>query len=133
MLLTEYIHLVTASFMVAVLFLGGWSLFGLESFIENPIAAAVVKLLVLCGKMVFLCIFAQFVRWTIPRFRFDQLMNLGWQVMIPLALLNLVAVMFVKQFGFLPLIVLTGVVCCSSGPDYCPCSGSSVTNLSGRS
>ena len=108
MLLTEYVHLVTGSFMVAVLFLGGWSLFGLESMIENPILAAVVKLLVLTGKMVFLCIFAQFVRWTIPRFRFDQLMNLGWKVMIPLALANLVAVMFVKQFGFY-LVTLTGV------------------------
>jgi NADH-quinone oxidoreductase subunit H len=108
MLLTEYVHLVTASFMVAVLFLGGWSLFGLESYIENPILGAVVKLLVLCGKMVGLCVFAQFVRWTIPRFRFDQLMNLAWKVMIPLALLNLVAVMFVKQFGFW-LVTLTGV------------------------
>ena len=106
MLLTEYIHLVTASFMLSVLFLGGWSLFGLESFIENPIAGAVLKLLVLCGKMVGLCIFAQFVRWTIPRFRFDQLMNLAWKVMIPLALLNLLAVMFVKQFG-MNLFVLT--------------------------
>jgi NADH-quinone oxidoreductase subunit H len=106
MLLTEYIHLVTGSFMLSVLFLGGWSLFGLESMIANPIAAAVVKLLVLCGKMVALCIFAQFVRWTIPRFRFDQLMNLAWKVMIPLALANLVAVMVVKQFGW-PLVVLT--------------------------
>jgi NADH-quinone oxidoreductase subunit H len=108
MLLTEYVHLVTASFMVAVLFLGGWSLFGLESYIESPVLGAILKLFVLTGKMVALCIFAQFVRWTIPRFRFDQLMNLAWKVMIPLALLNLIAVMFVKQFGFY-LIVLTGV------------------------
>ncbi len=108
MLLTEYIHLVTASFMLSVLFLGGWSLFGLETLITNPILGAVVKLLVLSGKMVALCIFAQFVRWTIPRFRFDQLMNLAWKVMIPLALLNLLAVMIVKQFG-VTLIVLAGV------------------------
>ncbi len=108
MLLTEYIHLVTASFMLSVLFLGGWSLFGLESLITNPILGAVVKLLVLSGKMVALCVFAQFVRWTIPRFRFDQLMNLAWKVMIPLALLNLLAVMIVKQFG-VALIVLAGV------------------------
>jgi NADH-quinone oxidoreductase subunit H len=108
MLLTEYIHLVTGSFMVAVLFLGGWSLFGLESCIENPILGAVVKLLVLCGKMLGLCIFAQLVRWTIPRFRFDQLMNIAWKVMIPLGLLNLLAVMVVKEFGFW-MIALTGV------------------------
>jgi NADH-quinone oxidoreductase subunit H len=108
MLLTEYIHLVTGSFMVSALFLGGWSLFGLESLIDNPVLGAVLKTLVLCGKMVGLCVFAQFVRWTIPRFRFDQLMNLAWTVMIPLALLNLVAVMVVKQFGVY-LAVLTVV------------------------
>lgn len=108
MLLTEYVHLVTTSFMVAVLFLGGWSFFGLESATGSVIGDAVLKLLILCGKMVALCIFAQFVRWTIPRFRFDQLMNLAWKVMIPLALLNLLAVMFVKQFGA-SLLVLTGV------------------------
>jgi NADH-quinone oxidoreductase subunit H len=108
MLLTEYVHLVTTSFMVSVLFLGGWSLLGLELAFGDPIADAVLKLLILCGKMVGLCVFAQFVRWTIPRFRFDQLMNLAWKVMIPLALLNLVAVMFVKQYGFY-LITLTGV------------------------
>lgn len=106
MLLTEYIHLVTGSFMLAVLFLGGWSLFGLESLSADPIVTAVLKLLILCGKMVGLCIFAQFVRWTIPRFRFDQLMNLAWKVLIPLGLLNLLAVMIVKQFDW-PLAVLT--------------------------
>ncbi|QJW93975.1 NADH-quinone oxidoreductase subunit NuoH [Frigoriglobus tundricola] len=108
MLLTEYVHLVTASFMLSVLFLGGWNLFGLESLVTDPVLGAVLKLLVLCTKMVGLCVFAQFVRWTIPRFRFDQLMNLAWKVMIPLALLNLVAVIFVKQFGA-GLVVLTGV------------------------
>ncbi|MBN9122517.1 MAG: NADH-quinone oxidoreductase subunit NuoH [Planctomycetes bacterium] len=108
MLLTEYVHLVTTSFMVSVLFLGGWSFFGLESVTGNAIGDAVLKLLILCGKMVGLCVFAQFVRWTIPRFRFDQLMNLAWKVIIPLALLNLLAVMCVKQFGG-SLLVLTGV------------------------
>ncbi|MDY3554134.1 complex I subunit 1 family protein [Gemmata sp. JC717] len=108
MLLTEYVHLVTGSFMVAVLFLGGWSFFGLEAVSSNVIVTAVLKLLILVSKMVALCVFAQFVRWTIPRFRFDQLMNLAWKVMIPLALLNLLAVIFVKQFGW-PLLVLTGV------------------------
>jgi len=99
MLLSEYVHLVTHSFLISVLFLGGWSLFGLESLIENPIANAVVKLFVLTGKMVLLCGFAQLIRWTIPRFRFDQLMNLAWKVMLPLALLNLMCVLVVKQFG----------------------------------
>jgi NADH-quinone oxidoreductase subunit H len=99
MLLAEYVHLVTHSFLISILFLGGWSLFGLESLFENPILGAVVKLLVLSGKMVLLCGFAQLIRWTIPRFRFDQLMNLAWKVMLPLALMNLICVIVVKQFG----------------------------------
>jgi NADH-quinone oxidoreductase subunit H len=99
MLLSEYVHLIVGSFMIAVLFLGGWSLFGLESMVANPTAAAVLKLFILCGKMFALCIFAQLIRWTIPRFRFDQLMNIAWKVMIPLALLNVLCVMFVKQLA----------------------------------
>lgn len=98
MLLAEYVHLVTSSFIITALFLGGWTLLGLETIFENPIAAAVVKLIIICGKMVALCLFAQLIRWTIPRFRFDQLMNLAWKVMIPLALLNVLCVMLVKQF-----------------------------------
>src|SRR5579883_389176 len=129
MLLAEYIHLVTGSFLLSALFLGGWSFFGLESLIKNPILGAVVKLLVLSGKMLGLCIFAQFVRWTIPRFRFDQLMNIAWKVMIPLALLNLIAVMFVKQFGFW-LIALTGanILLCLGAGDMGVLTRGSVSN-----
>jgi len=129
MLLSEYVHLVGSSFMVAVLFLGGWSAFGLENLIENPILAAVFKLLVLGGKMFALCIFAQLIRWTIPRFRFDQLMNIAWKVLIPLALLNVLCVMFVKQFGW-PLVILSvtsGVLVMGAGVLSVWSSGS-VTN-----
>jgi NADH-quinone oxidoreductase subunit H len=106
MLLSEYVHLVVSSFMITALFLGGWSLLGLESVFGHPVADAVMKVLIIVTKMVALCLFAQLVRWTIPRFRFDQLMNLAWKMMLPLSLLNLLCVMVVKQFG-LPLIVLT--------------------------
>jgi NADH-quinone oxidoreductase subunit H len=107
MLLSEYVHLVVSSFIITAIFLGGWSLFGLEALFNHPVADAVVKLIIICTKMVALCLFAQLVRWTIPRFRFDQLMNLAWKVMLPLALLNLLCVMVVKQLGW-PLPVLTG-------------------------
>jgi NADH-quinone oxidoreductase subunit H len=107
MLLSEYVHLVVSGFMIATLFLGGWSLFGLETIFGNGTADAVMKVAIIVTKMVALCLFAQLVRWTIPRFRFDQLMNLAWKVMLPLALVNLVCVMVVKQLGW-PLVVLTG-------------------------
>ena len=52
-------------------------------------------------------IFYMLIRWTIPRFRFDQLMSLAWKVFIPLALVNLVAVMFVQEFAPSHLWILT--------------------------
>jgi NADH-quinone oxidoreductase subunit H len=48
-----------------------------------------VKLIVLCSKAFALILFMMWLRWTLPRFRFDQLMNLAWKVFIPLALANL--------------------------------------------
>ena len=106
MLLAEYVHLVISSFLVTVLFLGGWSLFGLENLLGQTPWAAVIKVLVICGKMLFLVFFAQVIRWTIPRFRFDQLMNLAWKVLIPLGLANLFCVMGVLHWG-LPWVTLT--------------------------
>jgi NADH-quinone oxidoreductase subunit H len=107
MLMTEYVHLVTAGFIVSILFFGGWSLFGLETVLDgNPVLAAVLKAAILIGKMLLYCAFALVVRWTIPRFRFDQLMAIAWKVLIPLAIANVICVMVVMQFGW-PLIWLT--------------------------
>jgi NADH-quinone oxidoreductase subunit H len=66
----------------------------------------VLKLIVMLLKVSVFILFYMLVRWTIPRFRFDQLMALAWKVFIPMALVNLIAVMFVKEFG-LDLWVLT--------------------------
>ncbi len=106
MLLAEYVHLMISSFLIATIFLGGWSLFGLEQLLgEGPLAAA-VQVLTICGKMLLLVLFAQVIRWTIPRFRFDQLMNLAWKVLIPLGLLNVVCVLVVMYYRW-PLWLLT--------------------------
>jgi NADH-quinone oxidoreductase subunit H len=107
MLLAEYVHLVVSSFLVTVVFLGGWSLFGLENLLGDTLGAVILKVVVICSKMLLLVFFAQVIRWTIPRFRFDQLMNLAWKVLIPLGLLNLACVIVVLQLG-LPWVVLTG-------------------------
>jgi NADH-quinone oxidoreductase subunit H len=106
MLMAEYFHLVTTSFITAIVFFGGWRFFGLDSITGSPLWDSVIRAVILISKMAFFVTFALVVRWTIPRFRFDQLMNIAWKVMIPLALLNLLCVMVVKQFG-LPLGVLT--------------------------
>jgi NADH-quinone oxidoreductase subunit H len=105
MLMAEYFHLVIGSLLMVTLFWGGWHLPWVGE-IGNPVLAAVVKLLILVGKMGLFVLVALIVRWTIPRFRFDQLMNLAWKVMIPLALLNLICVMVVKQLD-VPLVFLT--------------------------
>jgi NADH-quinone oxidoreductase subunit H len=56
-------------------------------------------LIVIAVKMGLFIVLAMLIRWTIPRFRFDQLMGLAWKVFIPLTLLNLLAVMVVRQIG----------------------------------
>lgn len=109
MLLAEYAHMITTSFLMAIVFWGGWSLFGLENlFAGNAIADAVLKLVILTGKMTGFVVLYLLVRWTIPRFRFDQLMSLAWKVMIPLSLFHLLAAMIVRHFE-LPMIVLTAL------------------------
>jgi NADH-quinone oxidoreductase subunit H len=55
----------------------------------GPNAAAIIGVVALLAKIVFFIFFFMWVRWTIPRFRYDQLMHLGWKVMIPLALVNM--------------------------------------------
>ena len=59
-----------------------------------------MKLLVLLTKVFMVIVLIMLLRWTIPRFRFDQLMGLAWKVLIPLSLANMVAVMTVLQFGW---------------------------------
>jgi NADH-quinone oxidoreductase subunit H len=106
MLLAEYAHMITTSFLMAIVFWGGWGFFGLESATADPLGATLIRFAILGVKMFAFVFLFLLVRWTIPRFRFDQLMNLAWKVMIPLALLHLLAAMAVRQFG-LPLWVLT--------------------------
>ena len=74
-------------------------MFGLEDMVTDPIWAAVVKCLILLAKTGFFLTLYLLVRWTIPRFRFDQLMSLAWKVMIPLSLLHLLGSMVVIQYG----------------------------------
>jgi NADH-quinone oxidoreductase subunit H len=92
--LGEYTHMITTSFVMVALFFGGWHLPFLP---ESGLVAIILKLLVFAVKMACFILFYMFIRWTIPRFRFDQLMGMAWRVLIPLALANLVAVMVVLE------------------------------------
>lgn len=94
--LGEYTHMITTSLMVSVMFLGGWHFPGLTEI--TGWAGWTIKLAVLMAKLGFFIVLYMIIRWTIPRFRFDQLMHLAWKTMIPLATLNLVAVLMVCEF-----------------------------------
>ncbi len=100
--LGEYTHVITISFLMAILFFGGWHFPVIAEPESNYFGATIVKFLVLLVKVTFFIWLIMTIRWTLPRFRFDQLMGLTWKVLIPLALLNLVAAMTVKQFGLSP-------------------------------
>jgi NADH:ubiquinone oxidoreductase subunit H len=94
--LGEYTHMITTSFLVVILFFGGWQVLPWVS-LPGGVAGVILKLLVIAVKMSLFIVFYMLIRWTLPRFRFDQLMGLTWKVLLPLALLNLVWVIFVKQ------------------------------------
>lgn len=91
--LGEYAHMLTSSAFFIVLFLGGYHLPGVA--LTDPAAtgllAAIVKFVVFFTKVVLSVCFMMLIRWTLPRIRYDQVMRLCWQVLIPLALAAVVA------------------------------------------
>lgn len=103
--LGEYTHVVTTSLLVAVLFFGGWHFPWIAERGAGGIGTLVIKFLILSAKTLVFIVLYMMLRWTLPRFRFDQLMGLAWKVFIPLALVNLVCVMVVKEYN-LPAIIM---------------------------
>jgi NADH-quinone oxidoreductase subunit H len=84
--MAEYVNVVVACAITATLYFGGWSLPG---FHPEGLLGVLLSVLVFTVKTgIFICIFI-WVRWTLPRFRYDQLMTLGWKALLPLALFNL--------------------------------------------
>ena len=98
--LAEYTHVITISFLTAILFFGGWHFPGIADPGSVGLVSTALKIGVLMGKVLSVILVIMLIRWTIPRFRFDQLMGLAWKVLIPLATANVVAVMTVLQFGW---------------------------------
>jgi NADH-quinone oxidoreductase subunit H len=88
--LAEYANMITSSTLIVTLFLGGWQLPGLASLNLSSMTVSLIQVLAFVVKVGIMLFLYMWIRWTIPRFRYDQLMNLGWKVMLPLALLNVV-------------------------------------------
>jgi len=86
--LAEYANMITSSALIVTLFLGGWQFPFLDRFGLPAMWVSIIQVLAFVVKVAFMLFFYIWIRWTIPRFRYDQLMNLGWKVMLPLALLN---------------------------------------------
>jgi NADH-quinone oxidoreductase subunit H len=86
--LAEYAHMITASALIAVLFLGGYHLPWIPwaQPEATSIFAAVFKVLVVCGKIAGFIFVMMWIRWTLPRFRFDQLLRLAWKGLVPMSL-----------------------------------------------
>lgn len=88
--LGEYCNMLTASVMITLLFLGGWNVPFIQSMQLDTLTKEVIQIAGFSFKVIFLMFFFVWVRWTLPRFRYDQLMNFGWKTLIPLALANVI-------------------------------------------
>ncbi len=110
-LVAEFLHMILASFLIVMLFLGGWHfpyLTGtappLGAMVDSSIAeptitwfTAIMRMVVLHSKIFVVIVFFMLVRWSWPRFRFDQLMNLAWKIMLPLGMVNFTAVAIFQE------------------------------------
>lgn len=102
-LFAEYINIFISSAVMATLYFGGYNFPGMDALANMGVAPNTITLLgtgALFTKIFFFIFVFIWVRWTIPRFRYDQLMKLGWNILIPLAILNIVLTGFgIIAFG----------------------------------
>jgi NADH-quinone oxidoreductase subunit H len=99
-LFSEYINMFISSVIMSTLYFGGYDIPFVNELNYNPNLMAGLGVLALMIKVVCFIFFFMWVRWTIPRFRYDQLMNVGWRILIPLALFNMLltgALVLLKQ------------------------------------
>ena len=89
-LFAEYINMFISGAVMATLFLGGYHFPFIDKLGLSPNVFAFVSFMVLFSKITFFGFIYMWIRWTLPRFRYDQLMKLGWKSLIPLAILNVV-------------------------------------------
>ena len=97
----EYAHMIIGSAIVAILFLGGWNplpFFTWQDLGVTGVLSAVLSVGTLLGKVFGFLFFMMWIRWTLPRFRYDQIMRLGWQMLLPASIANLILYAIVIYF-----------------------------------
>jgi len=98
--LAEYANMIIAAAFIVTLYLGGWQIPFIETIGLSETLVTILQVASFFVKMGLLLFFFIWVRWSIPRFRYDQLMNYGWKVMFPLSLINIIWVaVLIMVFG----------------------------------
>jgi NADH-quinone oxidoreductase subunit H len=89
-LFAEYINMFISGAIISCLYFGGYNFPGLDYLgtVLSPNLVSIISFGALFTKAIFFVFFFMWIRWTIPRFRYDQLMKLGWQILLPLSILN---------------------------------------------
>ena len=112
----EYSHMIVGSAVFTLLFLGGWNPLpwvSLATLVEAlhhatgwaftlaPLFVGILSIVIFVGKVLSMIFFFMWVRWTVPRFRYDQVMKIGWQKLLPLSIANLIfyalAIAFIQK------------------------------------
>ena len=91
-MLAEYAHVITIAAMIATLYFGGWDIPFTDWDMKGGLAQTLVSYCFFFAKMFFWVFFVIWIRWTLPRFRYDQLMSLGWKVLLPIALVYIMVI-----------------------------------------
>lgn len=92
--LTEYVHIIGASALIVTLYLGGWRLPMMADQAQLPV---LLTFAVFLAKLIAVSFVFIWVRWTLPRFRYDQLMNLGWKKLLPISMANLLVIAYLMK------------------------------------
>ncbi len=93
--LAEYANMITGSAIVVTLYLGGWQFPYLQSFGLPEFWTSIIQVGTFAAKVGAVLLFMIIIRWTVPRFRYDQLMDLGWKFMLPLSIANVIVTAFI--------------------------------------
>lgn len=95
-LFAEYINMFVSSAVISTLYFGGYNFPFMNNLGLEPNTITIIGIGVFFLKIVFFIFFFMWIRWTIPRFRYDQLMHLGWKILIPLAVFNIFVTGLIK-------------------------------------